>query len=39
MLVREISGGGYVASLSLIGAAALGWRRADPLVRRSCSEA
>ena len=34
MLVREISGGGYVASLSLIGAAALGWRRADPLVRR-----
>jgi hypothetical protein len=34
MLLREISGGGYVASLSLIGAAALGWRRADSLVRR-----
>jgi 4-amino-4-deoxy-L-arabinose transferase-like glycosyltransferase len=34
MMLREISGGGYVASLSLIGAAALGWRRADPLARR-----
>jgi len=34
MMLREISGGGYVASLSLIGAAALGWRRADSLVRR-----
>jgi len=34
MLVREISGGGYVASLSLIGAAAFGWCRADSLVRR-----
>ena len=34
MLLREISGGGYAASLSLIGAAALGWRRADSLVRR-----
>ena len=34
MLVREISGGGYVASLALIGAAALGWRRADRLAHR-----
>jgi 4-amino-4-deoxy-L-arabinose transferase-like glycosyltransferase len=34
MLLREISGGGYVATLSLIGAAALGWRRADSLARR-----
>jgi len=34
VLLREISGGGYVASLSLLGAAALGWRRADSLVRR-----
>jgi len=34
MLLREISGGGYVASLALIGAAVLGWRRADSLVRR-----
>jgi len=34
MMLREISGGGYVASLSLIGAAALGWRRADSLARR-----
>jgi len=34
MLLREISGGGYGASLSLIGAAALGWRRADSMVRR-----
>jgi uncharacterized membrane protein len=34
MLIREISGGGYVASLSLLGAATLSWRRADPLARR-----
>jgi 4-amino-4-deoxy-L-arabinose transferase-like glycosyltransferase len=34
MLLREISGGGYVASLSLAGAAALGWRRADSVARR-----
>jgi len=34
MLLREISGGGYVASLSLAGAAALGWRRADSPARR-----
>jgi uncharacterized membrane protein len=34
MLLREITGGGYVASLSLAGAAALGWRRADSLARR-----
>ncbi len=34
MLLREISGGGYVASLSLIGAAAMGWRRTDSLARR-----
>jgi len=34
MLLRELSGGGYVASLSLIGAAALGWRHADSLARR-----
>ena len=34
ILLREISGGGYVASLSLIGAAALGWRRAGSLTRR-----
>ena len=34
MLLREISGGGYLASLSLVGAAALGWRRADSLARR-----
>jgi len=34
MLLREISGGGYLASLPLIGATVLGWRRADTLVRR-----
>jgi uncharacterized membrane protein len=34
MLVHEISGGGYAASLSLIGAAALGWRQTDSPVRR-----
>jgi len=34
MLIREISGGGYVGSLALIGAAAFGWRRADSLARR-----
>jgi uncharacterized membrane protein len=34
MLLREISGGGYLASLSLVGAAAFGWRRADSLARR-----
>jgi 4-amino-4-deoxy-L-arabinose transferase-like glycosyltransferase len=34
MLLREIPGGGYIASLSLIGAAAIGWRRADSPVRR-----
>jgi uncharacterized membrane protein len=34
MLLREISGGGYVASLSLAAAAALGWRSADSFARR-----
>jgi len=34
ILVREISGGGYAASLPLIGAAALGLSRLDSLARR-----
>jgi len=34
VLIREISGGGYSVSLSLAGAATLGWRRADSLARR-----
>jgi len=33
MLMREISGGGFVASLSLLGGAALGWRRAESPAR------
>jgi uncharacterized membrane protein len=34
VLLREVSGDGYVASLSLLAAAALGWRHTDSRLRR-----